>query len=93
MIYEKFEKELSMVKYFLECYFNPSFDFKDLKNLVIEFKETENIRYVEQLKKEIDLIIKLNDEELLNKFILKYAMRKLDRNKLAYLISIISSNI
>lgn len=87
------ESSLENFKYFLECYFNQSFDYSELKKLVNEFKNSEPNMYVKQLKKELQLISDSNDWNFIEEFVKKYGMRELDKGKLKSMIKTMNNII
>ncbi|URZ05800.1 contact-dependent growth inhibition system immunity protein [Clostridium felsineum] len=87
------ENQLINLRYFFECYFNVSANYSELDMIVTEYKENESKEYIEGLKSEIELILKINDIELMNNFIKKYAMRNMKYNKIIELLHHIKNNI
>jgi hypothetical protein len=72
--YEKF-------KYFLECYFVPSMNYDDVKDLTHDFVEAENNDTVKKLSSELNEIICTSNWHEVQKFVLTYGMRSYDVNK------------
>jgi hypothetical protein len=72
----------------LTCYFNQSFDFVELKELVREFRtEPEEIK--EKLLKELNELISTGDWEHVRNYIEKYGSRSVDNDKAKWIVETI----
>lgn len=87
------EKQLSKLRYFLECYFNVSYDYSELDSIINECREFENEEYIRELKEEIRLILRENDIELIRNFIKKYGMRTMTDDRIIWFINEIMNKI
>jgi len=87
------EKQLSKLRYFLECYFNISCDYSELDSIINECRESENEEYIRELKEEVRLILLANDMEFIVNFIKKYGMRTMTDDKSRWLINQIMDKI
>ncbi len=87
------EKQLSKLRYFLECYFNVSCDYSELDSIINECRESENEEYIRELKEEIRLILLANDMGFVRIFIKKYGMRTMTDDKSRWLINQIIDKI
>lgn len=72
-------------KYFLECYFNPSANYDELDKLIVDFNSFENVGYRKKLHSEL-LVLQLEEFSIMQEFVRKYGMRKMDDEKLKWLI-------
>jgi len=80
-------------KYFLECYFNVSANYDELDKLINDFNSSENLKYRQKLKSELEQILHLDDWDLVQRFVKKYGMRKMNEEKLKWLIQRIIDNL
>lgn len=89
------EKELNLgsFKYFLECYFNVSANYDELKKNVRDFKDNENIESYRKLKEELKYILELGDWGAIQEFIKKYGMRRMNEDKIKWLIKTILNTL
>ncbi|MED4780495.1 hypothetical protein [Brevibacillus choshinensis] len=56
-------------KHFLECYFNISTDFPDLKHLALDYKNRESEKSVNALVNELNTISAMKDLEAVKTFV------------------------
>lgn len=68
-------------KYFIECYFNWSMDYIDLKKLILDYIDREMKEYVEGLQKEINDLYNLNDSSLVKNLVFMFGRRNLSIEK------------
>lgn len=80
------EMNLEAFKYFLECYFNVSANYNELEEIINDFNSLENIKYRKKLRSELELILQLQEWNLIQSFVKKYGMRKMNEEKLKWLI-------
>jgi succinate dehydrogenase flavin-adding protein (antitoxin of CptAB toxin-antitoxin module) len=80
-------------RYFLECYFNPSAKYEELETLVKEFNSTEESKYRQKLQQELEQIFQLDDWDNIQEFVRKYAMRKINSDRLTWFIRTILHNL
>lgn len=72
---------MQMFKYFLECYFNVSEDYKDLDKIIQDFIFSEKKCYQDDLSKELSNVLlekKYNESQ---QYIKKYGMRTMSIEK------------
>ncbi|RAS80689.1 hypothetical protein [Priestia endophytica] len=88
-------KELNFgtFKYFLECYFNVSANYDELEKIISDFNSFENIKYRKKLLAELELILQLQDWNIVQEFVKEYGMRKMNEEKLKWLINVILDNL
>lgn len=72
-------------KYFLKCYFNPSANYDELDNLIVDFNSFEIVGHRKNLHSEL-LVLQLEEFSIMQEFVRKYGMRKMDDEKLKWLI-------
>ncbi|SDN60565.1 hypothetical protein SAMN05518871_106125 [Psychrobacillus sp. OK028] len=87
------ELKFETFKYFLECYFNVSANYDELGEIISDFNSFENIKYRKKLQAELELILQLEDWDIVQRFVKKYGMRKMNEEKLKSLIQAISENL
>ena len=88
------EKQLSKLRYFLECYFNVSADYSELDTLIKEYKDIENDEYIKDLKEEISIVLSVDNIEFIRGFIKKYGMRNMKNDdKIIWFLNHIRNNI
>ncbi|MDC2864641.1 hypothetical protein [Bacillus sp. BP-3] len=88
------EKQLSKLRYFLECYFNVSADYSELDTLIKEYKDIENAEYIKDLKEEISIVLSVDNIEFIRGFIKKYGMRNMKSDdKIIWFLNHIKNNI
>ena len=80
------ESRTETFKYFLECYFNVSANYDELDKLINDFNSSENLIYRQNLKSELEQILNLGDWDQVQKFVKKYGMRKINEEKLKWMI-------
>ena len=80
-------------KHFLECYFNMSADFSDLKHLAFDYKQCESKDSVNALVMEIHTISALKDHDEVKTIIKEYGMRRLSDEKTREMLSILLTNL
>lgn len=83
------EDDLKIFKYFLECYFNPSYDFLELPDAVEEFVDDEDSDNINELIKEVNILLCSDEEKFARAFISKYGMRDLNKNKIKEMLTTI----
>ena len=79
--------------YFLECYFNVSANYDELGEIINEFNSFENIKYRKKLQAELEITLQLENWDIVQGFVKKYSMRKMNEEKLKTLIKAISVNL
>lgn len=88
------EKQLSKLRYFLECYFHVSADYSELDTLIKEYKEIEDDEYIKDLKEEISTVLLVDNIEFIRDFIKKYGMRNMKNDdKVIWFLNHIKNNI
>lgn len=87
------ELKFETFKYFLECYFNVSANYDELGGIISDFNSFENIKYRKKLQAELELILQLEDWDIVQRFVKKYGIRKMNEEKLKWLIQAISENL
>lgn len=88
-------KELNFetFKYFLECYFNVSANYDELNKIINDFNSFENTKCRNKLRAELKLILQLEDWDFVQGFVKKYGMRKMNEEKLKWLIQSVLDNL
>lgn len=81
-VYEKF-------KYFLECYFVPSYNYNELEEIAEEFKNSESLETSKKLLQELKHILNLDDWVKTQEFVLEFGMRKYDVDKTKGMVRLI----
>jgi hypothetical protein len=66
---------MEMIRYFFECYFNESFDFDELEDLINKYKKVELDVYKTKIVQELHQIIQINGYKVAAKIIKKYGGR------------------
>jgi succinate dehydrogenase flavin-adding protein (antitoxin of CptAB toxin-antitoxin module) len=87
------ELNFETFKYFLECYFNVSANYDELEKIINDFNSFENIKYRKKFLAELELILQLEDWDIVQGFVKKYGMRKMNEEKLKWLIQVISDKL
>ena len=87
------ELKLETFKYFLECYFNASVNYDELTDQIKHFNSFENTKYHQKLRDELNLIEQLNNWEHVQEFVKRYGMRKMNEERLKWLIHSISEDL
>ncbi|MGF7048370.1 hypothetical protein J2T13_002878 [Paenibacillus sp. DS2015] len=87
------ELNLETFEYFLECYFNVSANYDELDKITSDFNSFENLKYRQKLKVELELILQLKNLDNVQEFVKKYGMRKMNEEKLKWLIQCILDNL
>lgn len=87
------ELSFDTFKYFLECYFNVSANYDDLNKIINDFNSFENIKYRKKLQVELELIWQLEDWDNIQGLVKKYGMRKMNEEKLKWLIRSVLDNL
>lgn len=87
------ELNFETFKYFLECYFNVSANYDELDRLINEFNSSENQKYRQQLRFELEQILQLDNWNVVQKFVKSYGMRNMNEEKLKWLILRILNNL
>ena len=87
------ELNLNTFKYFLECYFNVSADYDELEKIINDFNSFENIKYRKKLLAELEQILQQEDWDIVQGFVKKHGMRKMNEEKLKWLIKVILDNL
>ncbi|MED4782970.1 hypothetical protein [Brevibacillus choshinensis] len=80
-------------KHFLECYFNISTDFSDLKNLALDYKNRESKNSVNALVVELHTISSMKDLEAVKTFVKKHGMRRLNDAKIKEMLRILLEDL
>ncbi|WP_026593194.1 contact-dependent growth inhibition system immunity protein [Bacillus sp. UNC437CL72CviS29] len=80
-------------KYFLECYFNVSADYDELDKIIKDFNLVENMEYRKKLRTELKQILRLENWDMVQRFVKKYGMRKMNEEKLKWLIQSVLDNL
>lgn len=80
-------------KYFLECYFNVSADYDELDKIIKDFNLVENMEYRKKLRTELKQILRLENWDMVQGFVKKYDMRKMNEEKLKWLIQSVLDNL
>lgn len=84
---------LEHFRYFLECYFVSGFNYDDLPKIINEYKKTESIDNLEGSKREMNIILELNDWQYIEHFVKKHGLRVLPEEKLKNLVELISTKL
>ncbi|WP_410985764.1 hypothetical protein [Bacillus cereus] len=87
------ELNFETFKYFLECYFSVSANYDELDKIIHDFNSFENTKYRKKLWAELKLILQLEDWEFVQGFVKKYGMRKMNKEKLKWLIQRVLDNL
>lgn len=87
------EMDFPKMKYFLECYFNPSAEYSQLESLVREFKLSETAENWTAFKNEIIVITQKNDFESIRNYVRKHGMRTMDDARIQWFLGILKVNI
>jgi hypothetical protein len=86
-------EKLETIKYFLECYFNMSVDYKDLESLIDKFVSQENIKYSNQLLQELEWVIDRKKWDKLHEIVMEYGMRDLPNDVLHSFVNVLLKRI
>lgn len=86
------ESNFDMFRYFLESYFNVSANYDELEEVINEFN-LENIKYRKRLSTELQMILQLQDWDFVHEFVRVNGMRKIDKDKLEWLIRFIQDHV
>lgn len=86
------ESDFETFKYFLESYFNVSANYDELEELINEFN-LEDIKYRKGLSAELEIILQLEDWDFVHEFVRKNGMRKMNKDKLEWLVRSILDKI
>jgi hypothetical protein len=78
-------------RYFLDCYFNISFDFADLEKLAMDFKTTESQESVNRFLNELYIIRETGDWGTVQKFVRDHGMRNLSVERLGIMVDLLIS--
>ncbi|MFD3259634.1 contact-dependent growth inhibition system immunity protein [Paenibacillus lentus] len=87
------ELSFETFRYFLECYFNVSTNYDELEKIIDDFNSSENLKYRQSLKAELELILQLGNWDIVQRFVKKYGMRKMNEEKLKWLIQHVLCNL
>ncbi len=79
----------STIGYFIKSYFNWSTDWSELENCIEEFLIREQVETVEALKKEIEIMYRLNDPELIRKVSYRLGDRGLPDDKAIRMVALL----
>lgn len=82
-------KQFSMIGYFIKHYFNWSMDYSDLESCIEDFLIRENKQNIEALKKEIKIMYRLNDPELIREVSYRLGDRGIATDKALNMIKLI----
>ncbi|SDY37669.1 hypothetical protein [Bacillus sp. 166amftsu] len=74
--------------YFLDGYFNISWDFSDLEMLTLDYKARETLEYKQGLIKDLYDIKNLNDWEFISQYVYEHGKRVLNHQKLIAMIDL-----
>ena len=86
------ESNFDMFRYFLESYFNVSANYDELEEVINEFN-LENIKYRKRLSTELQTILQMQDWDFVHEFVRENGMRKMDKDKLEWLIRFIQDHV
>lgn len=76
------------IKYFLECYFIPSYSYDELEKIIDEFKKEDTL-LISGLLREVRIFQESGDWGFIQEFIQKYSLRKLSYEKIDLMLKLI----
>ncbi len=64
-----------------------------MEKIIDDFNSSENLKYRQSLKAELELILQLGNWDIVQRFVKKYGMRKMNEEKLKWLIQHVLCNL
>ncbi|MFN2747257.1 hypothetical protein ACINLE_18920 [Bacillus sp. z60-18] len=80
------EFTLEKFKYFLECYFNPSMDFSDIRDLAEDYRKDESDNNIKMFLYELHEIKNNEQWNAANNFIREHGMRNLNQKQIKQMV-------